>query len=312
MLFGRYQFTCRFTEDALLPPYKGSTFRGAFGGALKKVVCAVREKDCSRCLLAARCVYARVFENVTPASGDRSRQVAPPHPYVIEPPATTQTRYAAGDLFEFTLLLFGEFTDYLPYFVYAFEAMGEQGLGGRRGQGMGRYALESICCEGQPLYDPSRRQLAPHLPRMLELGSAPSVLGELHLRLLTPLRLKFDNQLSADLPFHLLTRAALRRVSSLFAAFGGGEPELDYRGLVARAQEVEIRQSRLCWHDWKRYSSRQEQTMLMGGINGEILYRGAVGEYLPLLGLARELHLGKQSAFGLGRIDFTFSPDPVA
>lgn len=66
MLFGRYQFTCRFTEDALLPPYKGSTFRGAFGGALKKVVCAVREKDCSRCLLAARCVYARVFENVAP------------------------------------------------------------------------------------------------------------------------------------------------------------------------------------------------------------------------------------------------------
>jgi hypothetical protein len=45
--------------------------------------------------------------------------------YVIEPTATTQTRYPAGDLFEFTLLLFGEFTDYLPYFIYAFESMGD-------------------------------------------------------------------------------------------------------------------------------------------------------------------------------------------
>ena len=312
MLLGRYQFTCRFIEDALLPPYKGSTFRGAFGNALKKVVCAVREKNCSRCLLAARCVYARAFENVTPAPGEASRQVAPPHPYVIEPPAGTQTRYASGELFEFTLLLFGEFTDYLPYFVYAFEAMGEQGLGARRGQGMGRYVLESICCEGRSLYDASRRQLASHRPRMLQLGSATSTNGELHLHIITPLRLKFDNQLSAQLPFHLLTRAALRRVSSLFACYGRGEPEFDYRGLVARAKEVEIRQASLRWHDWKRYSSRQEQTMLMGGMNGEIIYRGAIGEYLPLLDLARELHLGKQSAFGLGQVNFTFSPDPVA
>lgn len=309
MLLGRYQFTCRFLDDAVLPPYKGSTFRGAFGGALKKVVCAVREKDCSRCLLAARCVYARVFENAAPAPVDTSRQVAPPHPYVIEPPLGTQTRYDAGDLFEFTLLLFGEFTDYLPYFVYAFEAMGEQGLGGRRERGMGRYALESICYEGQSLYDASRRQLAPHQPRLLELGSATPARGELHLRLITPLRLKFDNQLSAELPFHLLTRAALRRVSSLFATFGSGEPELNYRGLVARAQEVDICHARLRWHDWKRYSSRQEQTMLMGGMSGEILYRGAVGEYLPMLTLARELHLGKQSAFGLGQIDFAFRPE---
>lgn len=312
MLLGRYRFACRFTEDALLPAYKGSTFRGAFGGALKKVVCAVREKDCSRCLLAARCVYARVFENVGPAPGETVRQAAPPHPYVIEPPARTQTRYAVGDLFEFTLLLFGEFTDYLPYFVYAFEAMGEQGLGGRRNHGLGRYRLEAISCNSQSLYEAERRQLVPHAPTTLMLSPGAPAQGELCLRLLAPLRLKFENQLMAELPFHLLVRACLRRISSLFAAFGAGEPDLDYRGLVARAREVTVRDSRLRWHDWQRYSSRQEQTMLMGGMNGEILYRGDIGEYLPLLELARELHLGKQTAFGLGRIDFEFRPETAA
>jgi CRISPR-associated endoribonuclease Cas6 len=309
MLLGRYQFACRFTDDALLPPYKGSTFRGAFGAALKKVVCAVREKDCTRCLLAGRCVYARVFELAAPSQGQNPRQVAPPHPYVIEPPPSPQTRYTAGDPFDFNLLLFGEFNDYLPYFVYAFEAMGEQGIGSRRAQGLGRYRLEGVTGSGQALYDAERRQLAPQSPTDLSLGPNEEGAGELRLHLLTPLRLKFDNQLQAKLPFHLLTRAMLRRVSALFAAFGEGEPNLDYRGLVARARDIEVISSNLKWCDWKRYSNRQEQTMLMGGMSGEITYHGAIGEYLPLLALARELHLGKQSAFGLGRIDYRWTPE---
>lgn len=308
MLFGRYQFACRFTEEACLPPYKGSTFRGAFGGALKKVVCAVREKDCSRCLLAGRCVYARVFETAT-VPRQPARQVAPPHPYVIEPPPGGQTRYTAGDAFDFTLLLFGEFNDYLPYFVYAFETMGTQGLGGHRRQGLGRYRLEGVTGDGRTLYDAEHRRLAPQSPTTLGVDAGVAATGELRLHLLTPLRLKFDNQLQAELPFHLLTRAMLRRVSSLFATFGDGEPELDYRGLVSRAQDIEVADSQLYWCDWQRYSSRQEQTMLMGGMSGEITYRGAVGEYLPLLALARELHLGKQSSFGLGQIDFEWTED---
>jgi len=309
MLFGRYQFACRFIEEAYLPSYKGSTFRGAFGGALKKVVCAVREKDCTSCLLAGRCVYARVFETAAVPT-QPARQAAPPHPYVIEPPPDRQTRYVAGDAFDFTLLLFGEFNDYLPYFVYAFETMGEEGLGRHRRQGLGRYRLEGVTGDGQALYDAERRQLAPQRPTVLNVSAGVAGHGTLHLRLLTPLRLKFDNQLQARLPFHLLIRAVLRRVSSLFAAFADGEPQLDYRGLVARAQAVEVVASKLNWCDWQRYSNRQEQTMLMGGMNGEITYRGNIGEYLPLLELARELHLGKQSSFGLGQIDFEGRPEP--
>jgi hypothetical protein len=34
MLYGKYQFVCRFQDDASLPCYKGSTFRGVFGRAL--------------------------------------------------------------------------------------------------------------------------------------------------------------------------------------------------------------------------------------------------------------------------------------
>jgi len=38
MRFGSYHFTGIFQETAELPPYKGSTFRGSFGQALRKTM----------------------------------------------------------------------------------------------------------------------------------------------------------------------------------------------------------------------------------------------------------------------------------
>jgi CRISPR/Cas system endoribonuclease Cas6 (RAMP superfamily) len=84
--------------------------------------------------------------------------------------------------------------------------------------------------------------------------------------------------------------------------FGDGEPKLDYTGLVARAHEVKIERADLRWFDWKRYSNRQEQSMLMGGMIGEITYRGDLTEFLPLLRYCEKVHLGKATTFGLGQI----------
>jgi CRISPR/Cas system endoribonuclease Cas6 (RAMP superfamily) len=44
--------------------------------------------------------------------------------------------------------------------------------------------------------------------------------------------------------------------------------------------------------------------MLLGGLVGSATYAGVSGEYLPLLDLAKVLHIGKQTTFGLGLIDF--------
>ncbi|MEA3361640.1 MAG: CRISPR system precrRNA processing endoribonuclease RAMP protein Cas6, partial [Thermodesulfobacteriota bacterium] len=119
----------------------------------------------------------------------------------------------------------------------------------------------------------------------------------------TPLRLKFTNRLSAELPFHVLVRTMLRRVSSLFNYYGDGEPDLDYRGMVKRAEGVHILNSNLHWFDWRRYSSRQDKSMLMGGMIGSIIYEGEIGDYLPLMDLCSQFHLGKQTSFGLGKIN---------
>jgi len=306
MQFGRYEISCTLLDDALLPPYKGSTFRGAFGGALKRVVCAVRHKDCPSCLLAKRCVYAATFEAEARGGDPRGLMAARPHPYVIEPPMTAQTRFFQGDSFDFSLLLFGEANQNLPYYIYAFEQMGEGGVGKKIGETRARLRVMGVRAGGTNIFAVERRSLdpvpAPELP-IPDLPKSDEPVS-VTLTLETPLRLKQENRLQASLPFHVLVRAMLRRISSLYAAYGGGEPPLDYRGLVARAAAVETVSSRLRWHDWERYSHRQDQAMLMGGMLGSITYRGRLSEYLPLLEVCRELHIGKQTSFGLGKLSW--------
>lgn len=304
MQFGLYQISATLLDDAYLPAYKGSTFRGAFGGCLKRAVCAVRRKECRDCLLSSRCVYARLFETKSWEEAASGRTAAPPHPYLIEPPASSKTGYRSGESFDFALMLFGEMNASLPYFIYAFELMGEQGIGKKTGEHRPRFRLDSVTCRDTGIYNANNNSLLP-TPALETLSLAiPELTDRLHTVTIvfnTPLRLKSDNHLQASLPFSLLVRAMLRRVSTLFNAWGDGEPTLDYRGMVARAEQVQVIDGRLYWHDWERYSNRQEQAMSFGGMLGTVTYRGPLAEYLPLMQLCQRLHIGKQTTFGLGR-----------
>jgi CRISPR/Cas system endoribonuclease Cas6 (RAMP superfamily) len=308
MLFGKYKFFCIFKDEAFLPYYKGSTFRGVFGRALKNVVCALKLRECSNCLLRYKCIYSLVFE--TPFLEEKnkdSRLSSPPHPFVIEPPLDNGTHFKEGDRFDFQLLLFGKANEYLPYFIYAFERMSNTGIGKRINGKRACFLLEYIDTNGQKIYNHQDQTLrkGSFYQNLTLTQSTNKTAGPFKLKITieTPLRLKFTNRLSAELPFHVLVRTMLRRVSSLFNYYGDGEPDLDYRGMVKRAEGVHILNSNLHWFDWRRYSSRQDKSMLMGGMIGSIIYEGKIGDYLPLLDLCSQFHLGKQTSFGLGKIN---------
>ena len=307
MLFGNYLFTCDFRDDAILPEYKGSTFRGVFGHALKRVVCALKRQDCRDCLLRSQCIYVFIFKPPPPAGKSAASSATPLHPYVIEPTADIRTQYKKGDSFDFHLLLFGRANDYLPYFIYAFDQIGQGGIGRKIDGKRPSFSLASVFAKGVPVYSNETGKInagdyTERLPVTAATQDSATEVGHLGVHLLSPLRVKYENHLQADLPFHILVRAALRRISSLCIAFGGGEPDLDYRGLVARAYDVQTTVSDLRRFDWKRYSNRQDQSMLMGGITGQATYEGDLGEYLPVLRFCEKTHLGKQTTFGLGKI----------
>ena len=307
MIFGNYRFSCLFTDDAELPEFKGSTFRGVFGRALKNVVCALKRQECADCLLKDKCLYSVVFETPDTSKTTQGRIAAPPHPFVIEPPSDTITHYKTGDRFGFNLLLFGETNMNLPYYVYAFEEMGKTGMGKRVDGIRGRFTLEEVSSGNSLIYSNTDRKLRTDKELdnigLSETGPCPEKDIKINIKFITPVRLKFENRLTAELPFHVLARAMLRRVSSLFNAYDGKEPELDYKGMVKRAEDVGIVKNELQWHDWRRYSFRQDQAMLLGGMTGSVAYAGALGEYLPLIELCSKLHIGKQTTFGLGRFE---------
>lgn len=309
MKYGKYTFLCVFDDNAALPPYKGSTLRGIFGHALKKVVCALKKQDCADCLLAQQCIYPSIFENTIHSDQHNSakRTVQPPHPYVIEPPDDTKTNFQKGDNLNFVILLFGKANEYLPYFIYAFDQMGQIGIGKRIDGKRAGFFLKQVMVNEALIYDRKDGKIRKQ-PALYDLVVNPDSILQtdqemiINLQLSTPLRLKYHNSLKAELPFHILARAMLRRASTLLANHDGLEPALDYQGMVKRAKEVTIKKADISWFDWRRYSNRQDQEMLMGGMIGSIEYQGKLAEYLPLINFCEKVHIGKQTTFGLGKI----------
>ena len=304
MLYGKYQFICRFEDEARLPPFKGSTVRGLLGHALRRVVCALKHQQCADCLLRRDCLYARMFGLPPPTEKAAANASAEPHPFVLEPPLEEKTVYHPGETITIGLILFGEINRKLPYFIYAFDEMGKIGMGKRVGGCRGRFKLEQVHYgEKMVVYDPSEGNI--RLPESLqeltlEKRPAEATANVLDVELLTPLRFKSNGHLEDELPFDQLVRLSLRRVSSLLGAFGDGEPSLDYRGLIDRAEAVRTGSKNLAWRDFERYSGRQKRRIPLGGLCGKVSYEGDIWEFLPLIEFATQTNIGKNTTFGLG------------
>lgn len=309
MQLAHYNIHLRFTEPAVLPEYKGSTLRGHFGHSLKKVSCALRRQSCSDCMLRTQCVYALTFE--AQPSSDNQPSPTRPHPYVLVAPESQQRQFEPDETLTMGLKVFGSFNQYLPYYVYALDHLGQWGLGKQTNQGCGRFNVEQVLHGQTPLYDRQQQLLhiPQQLPRLQPQTAPPAENGCLTVTWHTPLRVKQDNRLQAQLPFVTLVRAALRRVSSLYTSYGNQLPQFSYTDLVRQAEHITADQSQLAWQDIPRYSNRQKTSMLLGGLVGTVHYYGQLGPYLPLLELASHVHVGKQTAFGLGRFSYQWQPE---
>ncbi len=225
--------------------------------------------------------------------------------YVIQPSSGVQRAYPRGAEFDFNLLLFGPVNQRLPYFIYAFDRMGRIGIGKKINGRRAMFRLESVESSGKEIYCGADQKLSEYNGcENLKLSpgkNQPSAAESIALTFETPLRLKHNNRLASELPFQLLVRAMLRRVSVLLNHYDDGEPDLDYPGMVRRARDVKTVDTSLTWEDWRRYSMRQDRAMMMGGLQGSVTYAGNLDEFLPLIEFCSKVHLGKQTTFGLGR-----------
>lgn len=302
----RYRITITAGKDGLsLPPYKGSTFRGGFGGVFRRIVCSMRQAECGDCLLREQCPYAYIFETSPPPDTQAlSKYESIPRPFVIEPPLETKTEYLPGENLFFHLILIGRAIQYLPYFIVVFREMGEAGLGKNR-----RYFnLEEVAAigldESQSIYSAQTNTV-----QNLDLAFSgsqlikkfPAAARRVEVTFETPVRLKDGGKIVRRPDFHVFFRQAMRRLSSLSYFHHGESLQADYAGLSERARSVSLIKNATSWHDWERYSRRQGQRMNMGGLVGTVVYGGKLDEFLPWLILGEQVHVGKNTVFGLGK-----------
>lgn len=313
LTFSKLEFTIEATQPLFLPPYKGSTFRGAFGNIFKQVVCIKEDKNCSSCILTRNCSYYYVFE--TPNSDRFPWFSSPrlPHPYVLEPPLDKRTEFDFGEQLKFNLTLFGKAVDYLPYFVFVFDQMGRTGgIGKYRHRNSGRFWLKEVrdARMGENLIYDGRNKTILRQPNLWNIENLSRRDGEsdsssLSLEFLTPTRIRHNGEyillsrkdqfpLNAFLE-NLYRRAYLMTFSHCHESIepyclpDSGQPKADHVGLS--------------WQEWERYSSRQERHHPLGGFVGRLVVSGEMKSWLPFLRAGEWLHAGSGTSFGLGKFE---------
>lgn len=308
LTYQKYLFTIEAKNQLILPYYKGSTFRGAFGSAFRRVVCALRRQDCTSCMLRTSCIYAYVFEtspdNNTTIMGMRS-YTSIPHPFVIEPPLESDRTYEEGDKISFSLLLIGKAVDYLPYFVFTFEEMGKIGIGKKRGT----YELLRVETENDyPVYSCEDRTIRATSSKECTIDERFIFTDKnqisLTITFITPARISHGRHLTVSPDFNILILSLLRRLN-LLHYFHGNKREVgwDHKSIIAAAETVRLEKNQTRWWDWERYSTRQRERMKMGGLIGEALYKGDIEPFLPILYAGEIFHIGKGTSFGLGKYE---------
>ena len=301
MEINRFSFLIEAKEDISLPPFKGPALRGGLGHALKKIVCIYsgpcKEDDCP---VRKSCVFKRLFE---PKEGGRNI----PAPYLIEPPLDGKRHYRPGEEIRFQLVLFGNAVNYLPYFIYAFEVLGEIGLG----KGKGKFTLTFVSAvredEEIGIYNGQTKMLSTKkLPILFEDFKKGDNLSKLLIETITPVHIELEGQTLKtveDFCFYNLFKALLGRLSTLSHFYGDKKFEWDYKGLLEAAKKVTIDEpaSTISFTTIRRFSQRRKKEDLLTGVEGRLVYRGKeLNTFFPYLKFGQYAHLGGRTTFGLG------------
>ena len=334
-----FVFVLESNDTVILPFYTGSTFRGAFGSALKRITCTlsrinssskkskfkkettVINFDCKNCMFKSSCPYMKIFETYIDNEETLFKKVhTVPHPYVLEPPFNANLHvYEKGEEVNVGVNLIGQHVDDLPYFIAAFSEFESIGVG----KGGGHLSLKSVYYksdeESEPvlvydgkkglLYDPDTRNQNYFNKRKIK-----RILEEkrLIIRFLTPARVIYNEQLTENLTFFIFTNSIITRIKYLSFFYSQRSNPLqrkenplngvfNFRELLEESKKIEIKQDNLYWFDWERYSKRQNRRMTLGGFMGDITFEGDFSNFIPFLLFGEDVHVGKNTAFGLGK-----------
>jgi CRISPR-associated endoribonuclease Cas6 len=272
----RYHYIRIRFKTAKAPPYfVGSQIRGALGFALKKVVCIHPSQECQGCFAAENCLFYEWYE-----------KTGVYHLYRLDI-ELGKPYYDVG------IYLFAEATEKLPYVVSALHRMlTVTGLGIQHE----KIPTYELFVDGIRANNPEGKITLPDTPpQTVALTDAPAP-KRLRLRLITPLRIKHDNRFVRSME-HLHLHSIVNSIHQRYLQLTDAPvAKLGYR------VEGEITDRFGVFDDVTRYSMRNKGKLQIGGMVGEMTIEGIDDRSYRLLKLGETIGAGKQTVFGLGKI----------
>lgn len=285
----KYRFRMAAETPIRLPPFKGSTLHGGFGHALKTI---------------SSFYYRALFD---PGAGNGY-----PKPFVLLPPLDSDRSYAPGRKFAVELTLLGTAVE---HFAVCHAAM--EYLGATLGFGINRGKYRIIGVEAaRPGTAAAQKGANGSLPAavdgrsLAEMTPGPGT-GKITLKAVTRLRLKDrDHLVGHTPPFDLFFARLLGRLNTLSVAYGRGTiiDSASKRTLLEKAGRIALLTNGMTWHDWHRFSGRQNTRMKFGGLLGTVTYTGDLTPFMPYLAIGQWTHTGGKTSFGLGKFTMETTP----
>lgn len=286
--FVNLSLTLRLKED-VADPFLLFRMRPCFEEAFRHTVC-IGDENCRRCPTrnSDRCPFPLLFEQRLPndpAAVKRHQKPSLPFAFrlpLLPPPPNV------GVSFEIGLSLAGVAANAAADFVAALRVM----------EGM------PVSLIGSASTDPSGCRIpigltdrgmegmsVISLDDLLAVSTLPT--DRLMLNLTTPLRLMEEGRVLHSFDSSRFLRSLLRRISSLALNYCGAPLEADYPMLSKMSSCFDV-------HGNFQYRDRNGDGRRFGGVIGQGLLQGEVGDFLPFFLLGEYFNVGKGASFGLG------------
>ena len=122
----------------------------------------------------------------------------------------------------------------------------------------------------------------------------------------TPLRIRCSGALIETVDFPTIIRNITNRMEAIVKRYGGWVDEMEIKQVQILASEVAVIQNQLKMKNIKRYSNRLGEKKDFSGLVGDIQFEGNLTPFVPWLFAAQILHMGRNTTFGMGKIDVEF------
>ncbi|MGB9695253.1 MAG: CRISPR system precrRNA processing endoribonuclease RAMP protein Cas6 [Caldisericaceae bacterium] len=288
--FSEFLITFSLDEKAKLRSslFPGAEIRGSLMLRSKHMFCANKQyfDNCELCPLRYKCQYALLFETPLPKKSTvMTRYDEIPHPFtmaVLHNKGTITTRF----------VLFGDYIGYFPYlYISLLETMKNKNASLIDATNFGKHILE-----GENIITEYSRKTANDM--FYDYANPFGV----SIDFISPMRIKYRNKLvnQTNFEFHHLIRNLLRRFSLLSYFYGGEKLDLDYNAIIKQAETVRLSDKDLNWLELERHSLRTNESTLLGGIVGNVVFDKGASDFMQILRLGHYIQVGKNTSFGHG------------